>query len=232
MTAGILLEVLLLAGVLALPLFLTETMDSRVRTTPVGITIVAPPKGVLTGEVGGTGTGNPNAPVPVKFKEPKLNNPDSPLIFDPTAINRPVPEDTGGDWDPSAVPGPARWGTKDGADDPSLGNTLGIGIGAAPPPPAGPVRIGGIIKPPRLVRQIRPSYPQIARTGRIQGDVVLEAVLDANGRVRQLKVVDGHPLLAPSALRAVQQWVYEPTYLNGRPVAISMQITVKFRLGR
>ena len=234
MTAGLFLEVLLLAGVLALPLFLTETMDSRVKTTPEVITIFAPPKGNPDADPVRDRNGNPNALFDntQRTRKPRFQQASSQMLVDPSDMNRAIPEDSG-EWNPGVVTGDLRWGVPGGTGNPGQGFVPGIpGIGTAPPPPVGPVRIGGIIKPPRLVRQVRPSYPPIARAGRIQGDVVLEAVLDANGRVRQLKVVDGHPLLAQSALRAVQQWVYEPTYLNGHPVAISMQITVKFRLGR
>jgi protein TonB len=78
---------------------------------------------------------------------------------------------------------------------------------------------------------VQPIYPPLARDARIQGTVVIDSVIDANGNVTQLKLVTGHPLLVTAAFKAVQQWKYEPTRLNGVPIAVEMHVTVHFNLG-
>jgi protein TonB len=75
-----------------------------------------------------------------------------------------------------------------------------------------------------------PVYPALARQARIQGVVVLSVVIGKDGSVQELKLVSGHPLLAPAALDAVKQWTYKPTLLNGQPVDVSTQATVNFTL--
>jgi len=102
-----------------------------------------------------------------------------------------------------------------------------------PPEPAPPVvQVGGQIRPPRLLQRVEPVYPRLAVAAHVEGDVVLTAIIDTDGRVRQLSVKGGHPSLAPAAREAVAQWLYEPTILNGRPVAVQLDVTVKFRLNR
>ncbi len=106
---------------------------------------------------------------------------------------------------------------------------------SAPPPPpkATPSRIklGGQVQAAKIVAQPQPLYPALARQARIQGNVVLHAIIDKDGRVGQLEVVSGHPLLVQSALDAVKQWRYQPTQLNGDPVEVDTTITVTFVLG-
>ena len=96
--------------------------------------------------------------------------------------------------------------------------------------PRGPVRVGSEIRQPQRLRYVRPAYPPAARAAHIQGDVRIDAIIDANGRVVELKLVAGHPLLVRAAMHAVQQWIYEPTYVNGRPVPVVFGITVEFRV--
>lgn len=101
-----------------------------------------------------------------------------------------------------------------------------------PPAPTGPVSIGGDITPPLKRLHVSPVYPPIALAARVQGTVVLEAVIDADGNVVNLKVLHSIPLLDRAALEAVRQWKYEPTYLNGRPVPVVMSVSVDFQLTR
>ena len=84
---------------------------------------------------------------------------------------------------------------------------------------------------PRLIRKIEPVYPALAKTTRTQGAVVLDCIIDEHGNVTQMKLVSGHPLLVEAAFAAVQQWKYQPTLLNGTPVAVEMHVTVNFVLG-
>tara|TARA_Y100000031_G_scaffold134167_1_gene156480 strand:+ start:93 stop:569 length:477 start_codon:yes stop_codon:yes gene_type:complete len=99
-----------------------------------------------------------------------------------------------------------------------------------PPPPTEPIRVGGNIKPPERVRNVNPIYPAIAQSARVQGIVIIEAVIGPDGRVTDARVLRSIPLLDASALDAVRQWEYTPTLLNGIPVPVIMTVTVNFTL--
>lgn len=228
MGAGLLLEFLLLAGILAVPLYLTEQMDTRGgQTDGTFIEVYLPPEGDPTGNPDKAHTGNRDAPVPIRNRKPRFQLSDSPLLTygDPRSLD----DLHDADWNPGA--GDVPWGVPGGIGEPGEGFPIGIGIGG-PPPPNEPVRIGGKVRPPQPVRQVRPDYPRIAQQANIEGVVIFDAVLGVDGRVRQLTITKGHPLLQKAARKAVMQWVYQPTYLNGRPVAVRMNITIKFRLRR
>jgi len=83
-----------------------------------------------------------------------------------------------------------------------------------------------------LIHRVQPEYPVLARQARIQGPVVLRAVISPEGNIENLQVVSGHPMLAPAALAAVRQWRYRPYYLNGEPVEVDTQVTLNFVLGQ
>jgi protein TonB len=102
-----------------------------------------------------------------------------------------------------------------------------------PPKPTAPTRVkqGGNVTAASILNQTRPVYPALARQARIQGNVVLHAIIDKDGKVAQLEVISGHPLLVQSALDAVKQWRYKPTQLNGDPVEVDTTITVTFTMG-
>lgn len=85
---------------------------------------------------------------------------------------------------------------------------------------------------PVLVRQVQPHYPGLARQNGVEGAVVLEGLVNEEGRVTRLRADSGNSLLVSAALRAVQQWRYRPTQLNGRPVEVPIRIVLKFELGR
>jgi protein TonB len=103
---------------------------------------------------------------------------------------------------------------------------------AAPPVPTAPkqVVVGGRVKMARLIHRVEPLYPPLAREMRTSGVVELVGVIATDGRIRELKLLSGSPLLARAALEAVRQWVYEPTLLNGEPVELVATISVIFRL--
>jgi protein TonB len=82
-----------------------------------------------------------------------------------------------------------------------------------------------------LVRKILPTYPALARSARIQGQVVLQAIISKQGAIENLQVMSGHPMLVPAAIEAVRQWRYRPYILNNEPVEVETQITVNFSLG-
>jgi protein TonB len=93
-----------------------------------------------------------------------------------------------------------------------------------------PLRVGGRVKPPRAIAMPAPVYPEIARAARIQGDVVVDAVIDTNGNIVQMKLVSGHPLLVGAAMEALRRWKYEPTYLDEQPVSIELNVTIHFSM--
>jgi protein TonB len=98
--------------------------------------------------------------------------------------------------------------------------------------PAGPVRVGGNVKAPVVSRKIEPEYTDPARNARVTGVVVLEAIIDKQGNVDQVRVLKGLPMgLEESAIRAVKQWKFRPGTLNGQPVDVIFSLTVNFRLG-
>ena len=103
-----------------------------------------------------------------------------------------------------------------------------------PPPPTPapqvPVRLSDGMRAPRRVANVDPVYPRVAQIAHVEGVVILEATIDARGRVMDVRVLRSVPLLDEAAIDAVRQWIYTPTLLNGVPVPIVMTVTVNFRL--
>ena len=105
-------------------------------------------------------------------------------------------------------------------------------VAAPPPVKSAPIRVGGRVKAPRAIFQVPPAYPPLARQARIEGQVQIDAVLDENGSVVEMKVVSGPALLYQAALEALKKWKYEPTYLNDQPIAVQLIVTVTFVLSQ
>jgi len=130
-----------------------------------------------------------------------------------------------------------------GTDAPPLGLETGpgvplgtwvLGTGPAPlptaPVPPRPIRVSEIMEG-NLIHRVEPQYPAIARQIRLEGRVVLKAVISREGNIEQLQVTSGPGLLASAAVSAVPQWKYRPYFLNGEPVEVETLITVNFLLG-
>ena len=96
---------------------------------------------------------------------------------------------------------------------------------------AAPVRVGGDIKEPKKIRDVKPIYPDIARANGVQGIVILEVIITYDGSVREVKVLRSVALLDDAAADAVRQWQFTPTLLNNQPVEVVMTVTVNFTLG-
>jgi protein TonB len=108
--------------------------------------------------------------------------------------------------------------------------------GELPVPPPAPRSIGHTFRTSSmlqgsLLHQVQPSYPPLAKTARIQGPVVLEAVISKAGAIENLRVISGPPMLVKAALDAVSEWRYRPYILNNEPVEVETRITVNFTLG-
>lgn len=102
-------------------------------------------------------------------------------------------------------------------------------VPSAPAPPK-PVPVGGRIKNPAKIKDVRPVYPAIAGANRVEGRVIIQAIIGADGLVQDARVVGSVPLLDRAALDAVMQWQFSPTLLNGIPIPGIMTVTVNFTL--
>jgi protein TonB len=114
----------------------------------------------------------------------------------------------------------------------SLGSGLAILPAPAPPAaqPFAPLRPGGFIREPKKIFDVPPAYPALAASARIEGKVILEAVINERGGVERVKVLRSVAFLDAAAIEAVKQWRYTPTLLNGTPVPVLMTITINFTL--
>lgn len=130
------------------------------------------------------------------------------------------------------VPGGVEGGVPGGVVGGVVG---GIPSDLPPPPPPSPpkrlpVRIGGQLQSPALVERIAPRYPDLAIRAQVQGTVILEAMVDEEGRVREVRVLRSISLLDDAAIDAVRQWRYMPLRLNGEPQPFILTVTVSFRI--
>lgn len=114
------------------------------------------------------------------------------------------------------------------------GGVVGGIVGGLPaevaPPPAKVVRIGGQLLAPKLVHRVDPVYPALAQRARLQATLVLEAWVDKEGRVKNVKVLRGVPLLDEPAMEAVKQWRYRPLLLNGEATEFVLTVNISFKL--
>ena len=117
----------------------------------------------------------------------------------------------------------------------AVGGVLG-GTGPLTPMPSPPrkpapklARVGSNLKAPRQTYSVHPEYPTLARQTQVHGTVVVDAIIDEQGNVVQAQAISGHSLLIAAALKAVLQWKYEPTSLNGQPISVELQVLVNFK---
>jgi protein TonB len=138
---------------------------------------------------------------------------------------------------PMMATGGVVGGVPGGIPGGQMGGVMGSIIAAANAPvpkfvPVVPqrVRISQGVTKGLLIHKQEPTYPSLARAARVQGDVILNAIIDTNGQITNLQLVSGHPMLVPAAIEAVRQWRYKPYLLNGQPVEVETTITVIFTL--
>jgi protein TonB len=132
-------------------------------------------------------------------------------------------------------------GQDDGAEAPSIStsnadtNAGGLDTGLAagnvnqPAAPEVPLPIGGDVKPAKLISSVAPTYTAMAKNQHVYGDVLIDALIDANGHVTTMKVISGPALLHQAAMTALRQWKYQPASLNGKAVPMHLTVTMKFR---
>ena len=140
----------------------------------------------------------------------------------------PLPQDMGG------VAGGVPGGVPGGQIGGVLGGVIGGTGSVVPPPPKAEaparIRVSSGVQEAKVLNRVQPAYPPLASRARIQGTVVLEAIIAKDGTVQNLRVIEGHPMLVQAAVQAVQQWRYQPTVLNNEPVEVETVINVVFKL--
>jgi protein TonB len=218
----------MLVGVLILvPLIYTQALPRQLLIAEIHI---SPPPGPPPAQTTGRPAPPPRHPTVDPFAAPVRIPIGITLVVDP-----PKPPQVGagtGPWVIGAIPG----GPSDGTLDAVIGS---VPWGKEPPPPPVAhttrkplmVRRGGNVIAAQALYQPPPIYPPLATMARIQGTVVLQAIIGIDGAIKDLKVLSGHPFLAQAAIDAVKTWRYQPTLLNSEPVDVLTEIDVKFTLG-
>jgi len=214
------LEVLFLGVLVLLPLIFTEALPTKQLLTMLTAPPPPPPPPP------------PPAAAPVVVKK-MVSELDNGQLRTPTAIPKKIqmikeeeaPPSTSGvvGGVPGGVPGGAMGGVL---------SSVMSSVPTAVPKVATPqrVRVSQGVSQGLLVHKVQPQYPPLARQARIQGVVVLQALIGKDGNIQNLHVVSGHPMLTNAALEAVKEWKYKPYYLNGEPVEVETTINVNFTL--
>lgn len=220
---SVLFHSLIVLAVIAVPLLTAEADLPTVRI--VNVFAVAPPAPqppmVPKGKPAGRKIKKHR-----KQKEVKPQPPKSTEFLAPPVIPDEIKEEPlnmmeigiglGGGGDDS-VPGAPGWGDNEFLNDPDGGSK------------GGSFRIAKF-DIPKLIKRIAPQYPMAARKARIEGVVLVEAVTDIYGRVEDVRIVQGHPLLRNSAIRAIRQWIYEPYIINGISKPVKFTVSIRFTL--
>ena len=227
-TLSIVFHVLILSALLLPPLYFTQTIDLRGFTQTTLVAPLPPPPPPPAQAIARTTP----APRRTFVAGGRLTAP----TFIPLKIamlkEEPLPPDVavgvvGGV--PGGVPGGQLGGVIGGIV--SDASRINVPLPAAPVMhPQAPVRVGGRVRPPRVLSKPSPVYPPLAKQTKVQGVVTIDAVIDAEGNVVEMRVVSGHPLLISAALDAVKQRKYEPTYLDDQAIAVQLIVTVTFQL--
>jgi protein TonB len=219
------LQGVVIAVIVILPLMFTQALPTREITTLLTAPPPPPPP-----------PPPPAASAPVKTAPVAHVNPTAELRT-PTSIPKTVKmvQDEPQAAPPSATMAGVPGGVPGGVAGGSVGGVIGGVISSAPvamPDKPAPqrVRVSQGVTSGLLVHKVTPQYPALAKQARIQGSVVLHAVIGKDGKVQNLQVVSGHPMLTQAAIQAVKEWRYKPYFLNGQPVEVDTNITVNFSL--
>ena len=221
----------ILAVLLILPLYFTVGLDSQ----KLNLTFLAAPATPLAAPPPAPMI-SPVAPRPPRTAPARVSSPGQltapsfvPKVVATAPSNAAPPPDEALEGVPGGIPGGQEGGVLGGM----LGGALKTVSAPAAPVAAGPkapVRVGGAVKPPRLLFGPAPEYPVLAKLSHLSGVVVIEAVIDEHGKVTGMRLVSGHPLLVPSALNAVSKRMYEPTVVDGEPTPVDLRVEVGFSL--
>jgi protein TonB len=215
-----------LVAVIVIPLLLSDNLPApaaalgKVFFVPTAIAPALPPPPAPRRAA-------PEAAVRSRAAEPR------PETLAPPSATRPElkPEDV---IDP-APPGPSAThdeGVPGGVDEGVPGVVVGgvIERESVNESASSAVRVGGAIKEPRKLKNVAPVYPAVAARGKVEGVVILEIAIQPNGRVEDVRVLRGIPLLDAAAVEAARQWVFAPTLFRGVPVSVLMTVSVRFNL--
>jgi protein TonB len=215
------LQMVLIGILVLLPLIFTEALPRQQLMT----FLVAPPP--------------PPPPPPPPAAEVHIvkriqSELDNGQLRTPTAIPKKIQMIKEDETPPSTGAGVVG-GVPGGVPGGSMGGVLGGMLSSTPvaiPKAATPqrVRVSQGVSQGMLIRKVQPTYPPLARQARIQGTVVLQALIGKDGAIENLHVASGHPMLTGAALEAVKGWRYKPYYLNGEPVEVETTINVIFSL--
>src|ERR1700678_2959671 len=203
------LEFLFLGVLVLLPLIFTEALPTKQLMTLITAPPPPPPPPPPPAA----------APVHVVKVQSELDNGQ---LRTPTAIPKKI-QMIKEDEAPPSMAGGVMGGVPGGVPGGTMGGVLGSVMSSVPtavPKVATPqrVRVSQGVSQGLLVHKVVPTYPPLARQARIQGVVVLEALIGKDGAIQNLHVVSGHPMLTNAALEAVKEWKYKPYFLNGEPV--------------
>lgn len=184
----------------------------------------------------------PEPPAPKTQARPVMRRLDLHKLFAPAIVPKAIPpsiQETAPTPDIGVV---GSVGAANSADNLGVISSILSSTPNKPAPPAEtqvkkpsvhkPVSLGGRVAEANLVRKVMPVYPPLARSARVQGTVEFTALISREGRIENLQLVHGHPLLVNSAREAVLQWRYRPTLLNGEPVEVITDIVVHFTLAQ
>ncbi|MCM2268525.1 MAG: TonB family protein [Thermoanaerobaculia bacterium] len=161
----------------------------------------------------------------VRFKPPPPQQQEE--LLKPRAKKVPIPDPTPDEPEPIRIVEEVQQDLDIPVDD----AIFGIPDGPPAAEPDGPILVGGDVKPPERVFAPQPTYTEIARKARIQGVVIVQAIIDREGNVTNVKVLKGLPMgLEEAAVEAMKQWKFKPATLNGRPVTVYYNLTVNFKL--
>ena len=216
------LEAVLLGVLVLIPLLFTEALPK----TQLMTFLVAPPP-------------PPPPPPPAAAVPTVVHHVQTDLINGqlrtPTKIPEKVQMIKEEEAPPMMASGGVVGGVPGGIPGGQMGGVIGGIISSTPvavPKVATPqrVRVSQGVTQGLLIKKVQPNYPPLARQARIQGSVLLQAEISKDGTIENLRLISGHPMLAPSAIEAVKQWRYKPYILNGEPVEVETQITVNFTL--
>lgn len=161
----------------------------------------------------------------VRFKPPPPQQQQE--IPKPRSKKVPIPDPTPDEPEPIRLPEEVETPV----DLPDTDVIFAVPEGPPPAEPEGPIMVGGDVKPPEKISAPQPQYTEIARKARIQGVVIVQAIIDKEGNVTNVKILKGLPMgLDQAAADAVKKWTFKPATLNGKPVAVYYNLTVNFRL--